>query len=175
MSIKTKGYHGTTDTAAASIISQNKFYISKKDIEWLCAGTYFFAHKAYATDWATREVNKPAHAGCSPVVLSVKLTYEDFQLLDLDDPTQRDQVNELIKGFIDVTASVKDSPKADMHKVEQRKKWCFACNLYRRLHKGIAITSFTFLVRDNPNGFPDTQRQFCVSDPAIISNIKKEA
>ena len=174
MSIKTKGYHGTTDTAAASIISQNKFYTSHKSTEWLGAGTYFFAHKAYATRWAIQEASKPKHFGCSPAVVSAKLTYNEEQLLDLDDPEQRNQVNELIKEFISITASVENSPKADMLRAEQWEKWCFGCNLYRRMRPGIAITSFTFLVRDNPNGFPDTQRQFCVSDPAIILNIKKE-
>ncbi len=175
MSINTRGYHGTTDTAAASIISQNKFYISNKSTEWLGAGTYFFAHKAYATRWAIQEASKPKHFGCSPAVVSAKLTYNEEQLLDLDDPEQRNQVNELIKEFISITASVENSPKADMLRAEQWEKWCFGCNLYRRMRPGIAITSFTFPIRDNLNGFPDTQRQFCVSDPMIISNIKKEA
>ncbi|HRM10502.1 MAG TPA: hypothetical protein PLE84_06055 [Gemmiger qucibialis] len=175
MSIKTTGYHGTTDTAANLIVSQNKFYVSKKDIEWLGFGTYFFAHKSYAEWWAKLQLEVPKNQGERPAILSVKLTYDENQLLDLDDPIQRNQVNELIQRLAKNTANVDNAPKANLSAIDQRKLWCLACNLYRRINKDIAITAYTFPVRTNPIGFSDTQRQFCVNNPAIISNIKKEA
>lgn len=174
MPIKIKGYHGTKSSSAEVISTQQRFIPSSKDTEWLGGGVYFFAYKRHAEEWAQREAGKPKNVGEHAVVLSANLKYEESQLLDLDDPEQLDQVNELLRKTAAVTSGISGSPKADMRAVERHRRWCLACNLYRRLNRNIKVTSYTFFQKNGKDGFPYTQRQICVSDPNIISSIKKE-
>lgn len=175
MPIVNKGYHGTTDVSAKKIIDQQYFRPSTKDIEWLGSGVYFFAYKRHAQEWADREVAKPKNVGKLAIVLSAQLTYEKEQLLDLDDPEQLQQVNDLFLAVAEKADAVPNSPKADLRGRDLKKRWCLLCNTYRRINRKIAITSYTFFQTKIPNGFSYTQRQMCVNNPTIISEIHKEA
>lgn len=172
MPIVNIGYHGTTDSSAKKIIEQQHFIPSTKDTEWLGEGVYFFAYKFHARVWANNEVAKPKNAGKTAAVLSAHLTYEEDQLLDLDDPEQLQQVNELFRTVAEKTSVLKNAPKFDLHGKALKKRWCLLCNTYRRINKRIAITAYTFQRGKVQNSFPNTQRQFCVNKSEIISEIQ---
>ena len=57
---------------------------------------------------------------------------------------------------------------------DEAKKWCFACNLIKSLDTRLGIITYTFPrgKKFQYSGFSSNQRQACVSDHSIISEIK---
>lgn len=168
------GYHGTLDIKANAIIEQNYFIPSSKDTEWLGEGVYFFAHKQHAIDWANREASKPRNIGKASCVLSVDLDYEPSDLLDLDDPEQLQMLNDFVSASMEKLKSSKSAPVVNLSSAAKHQRWCFACNSYRRLNSSIKLTSYTFHFGMTLLGLHQNQRQICVNNPTVISNIRKE-
>lgn len=174
MSIQIEGYHGTLLSKAEQILDTQYFRPSTKNIEWLGKGVYFFAYKRHAQDWAKGESEKSRNNGEKYAVLKATLCFEESHLLDMDDPDQLDQVNQLVeKAIIKSSASV-NSPKADTRKAERLQRWCFACNFYRKINTDVGVTMYTFVKRYKGNEYPYTQRQICISDNKIINKIERE-
>lgn len=159
-------YHGTSTEAAGRIRKERLFRESRKDIEWLGKGAYFFAFKKDAEDW-TMKMKYRLKDG---VVLTVQLEYEDQEMLDLDDSAQLialDQELQKLEKRIFNNCTTKFSGG-----VGQKRRWCLACNLYRKLHPEIAITSYTFHQGvSDISGFQFNQRQLCVSKQKSITEI----
>lgn len=172
--VSTKAYHGTLQSKAKDIIEQKRFKFSTKDIEWLGHGVYFFVYKQHAVEWAKQEADKPGHKEESPCVLSAKLSYQELEFLDLDDPAQLNDVNEFMSQYLDIVSSDSSAPRFDFKTMNKKKKWCFVCNLYRRFHKNIGIIAYTFHFKTTVSGFEQNQRQLCVNRDSLISNIQKE-
>lgn len=166
--IQTKAYHGTTKSRAENILKTKKFYESTKPTEWLGHGVYFFQYKAHAMRWANNEVGKARNAEQTPEVIAVDLVYSDDQVLDLDDPDDLEALNQVVKAAL---LSIPEDFCADLER-DQKKKWCFSCNLFRKIHKNIGITFYTFPIsfrRNAPNNcFRENQRQICVNHQSII-------
>lgn len=154
-------YHGTTAAAAANIRKEQRFRESEEDNEWLGSGVYFFGYKGLAQSWTKGAGD----------VLTATLEYDDRELLDLDDPDQREALNRMMEGLnrriLDQITIKPDD------KVKEAKFWCFSCNMYRELNTEIGIISYTFPRRKPPglSRFPNNARQLCVSKHELITNI----
>lgn len=170
------GYHGTTMSSAEKIFSTKVFYDSEKKSEWLGKGTYFFAYKCDAVDWAKKEVQKPENSGQKGAVLSARLEFDDEQLLDLDDSSALEQMHETLKS---VGCIVGKHISADCSKLtgpDLWKQWYFNCEIYKKTHPEIGIITYTFRF---PNKFDErwfgkNQKQICVSKHEIIKDIARE-
>ena len=169
--IQTTAYHGTTEKKAENILRTGAFYKSNKDIEWLGSGVYFFQYRAHAVWWAKNEVKKKKNAGQSPAILSAKLTYTEQQQLDLDDPDVVRQLNEFVKKALESSTNLNNF-YVDLE-ADKAKKWCFACELYKKHNEQIGIIMYTF-PRPSYKGkgiYSENQKQICVNDETIISDI----
>lgn len=158
-------YHGTSFEAAANIRKEQHFRESEKDNEWLGSGIYFFRYKGHAQRWIKNRGLEPGD------VLTATLEYDDRELLDLDDPDQREAVNrEMIPLIQKMRRSDGIMPSKRYGKWVH---WCLVCNLYRRLHPEIGIIIYTFPQAKKPGAswFPNNERQICVSKHEIITRI----
>lgn len=162
---KRKVYHGTSAAAAESIRKEQHFRESREEYEWLGWGAYFFEYERHAWRWIE---NQKLHPG---EVLAVQLEYNDRELLDLDDPAQLDAVNREMERMNRVLKNRISVEPGEKH--EKRKRWCFSCNMYRKLHPEIGIISYTFPQKRRPgqSGFAYNERQICVSKDEIITEI----
>ena len=64
----------------------------------------------------------------------------------------------------------------DFFALDEKSRWCFACNLIRDLCPEIGIIVKTFPLKYSVSEciqFPCVQRQICVSDHSIITCIKE--
>lgn len=168
---RVSGYHGTIQIRANAILKEKKFHPSSKDTEWLGRGIYFFPYVWHAKKWAEQESRRTHKTNRFAVVLKASLLYGNSQMCDLDDPDMLSRVNEFVAATIQ-----KSGITVNFSTLEKRKKWCLACNIYRKYHPEIAITSYTFIVnvkRDTYIGLRETQRQLCVSDDTIIHDIQR--
>lgn len=163
------GYHGTSKTNAQLILRDGEFRFSNSDKEWLGKGVYFFQHSFHAKEWAVDHSGAPQN---ETAVLSALLSFDNNQILDLDDPAQLNLLNEFVckclskgSGYI----------VGNLNTTDKWKKWCFECNLYRRFFTDIVVIAYTFHKRINETGYCINQRQICVSDNSVISNIQLEA
>lgn len=158
-------YHGTSVEAADNIRKEKHFRESKANNEWLGQGVYFFAYEQHAQRWIRyRKLNPGA-------VLTVKLEYEDQELLDLDDPAQLEAVNHEMERIDQI---LKNKIAVDSRKLHGNwKRWCFSCNMYRELHPEIGMISYTFPQSKPPGAsyFSYNERQICVSKHDIITEI----
>lgn len=156
------GYHGTIDIHARNILQTQRFYISKKPFEWLGFGSYFFKYSRHAENWAALEAKKPHNHGTKPVVLEVSLECDDSQILDLNNPDDYDELNDFIEDYF---ATVGAERYVDYKNMDEHKKWCFSCNLYRKANPEIAITMYTFprKTTDIFSVYHPNQTQICVS------------
>ncbi len=73
------GYHGTTASAADSIISTNEFRPSTKDTEWLGDGIYFYREFVDAYNWRKDPDSPP-----SDTIIHAIIDVDDDAYLDLD-------------------------------------------------------------------------------------------
>lgn len=166
--IQTRAYHGTTRSSAENILRTKKFHESTKETEWLGHGTYFFQYKAHAIRWADYEARKDRNVGQSPKVIAVDLAYSDDQVLDLDDPEDLSALDRFVREAL---SSIPDNFCANLE-VDRKKKMCFSCNLFRKVHENIGITFYTFprsFRNAEPNYcFQENQRQICVNNQDII-------
>lgn len=159
-------YHGTSARAAARIRRERFFWESRQDNEWLGTGAYFFTARKDAEDWTV----KMKHRLKDGTVLTVQLAYEDREMLDLDDSAQLSAFNcELEK--LEQRIGKNGTTNFDGSNGRER-QWCFACNLYRKLHPEICITSYTFhRGLSGISQFGRNERQLCVSQQRIITEI----
>lgn len=161
------GYHGTTQDSAHHILSGEPFRESRREDDWLGRGIYFYGYLEHAQWWTTHNRFK----GKETTVLKADLAYTDEEMLDLDDPARRRELEKFVKQFMQTTANtVKPSQE-----ISKEKSLCAACNLYRRFHKRIGITKYTFPQRRRyeRSGTCDNQCQICVSNPSIIKKIEE--
>lgn len=162
-------YHGTSDINAHTIRAEQHFHESRQPIEWLGWGIYFFPYKLHAERWAKNRWRRHG------VVLTVQLEYDDGQMLDLDDPLQLEMVNDELADLENVIRKEVRLSTEAMDKPDQWKYWCFGCNLYRKLHPEIGITSYTFSPYNRnkigASQFRANQKQLCVSKHEIITKI----
>lgn len=163
------GYHGTSQDIAKNILSKQDFVDSNRDNEWLGKGVYFFAYPAHARWWVTHN----RYRDVPTEVLRASLTFSDNQLLDLDDPDTLNEVNAIVEAFV---RRANETPKiaVDFSAMKPANKWNFACNLVRGLKPQIGIISYTFCSNSRRGyaGYPETQKQYCVSDHSIIGQIE---
>lgn len=169
--IQNTAYHGTTEESAESILRTGRFYKSSKNIDWLGSGVYFFQYKAHAVWWSRNEAKKGKNAGQSPAILSAKLTYTEQQQLDLDDPDDLKKLNGFVENALKLSTNLKNI-YVNLE-ANQVKKWCFACNLYKKRNEQIGIIMYTFPSKSyRGNGiYSENQKQICVNDETIISDI----
>lgn len=174
-----RGYHGTVEDCATQIIESQKFIHSNKDSEWLGGGIYFYSYRAHAVLWAESQVKRTIHIGKKPVVLSAELVYTEEQCLDMDDPQQReDFLDEVVHCFESSGKHISPSCPRSQPKEwynQCHKIWCAAFELYRKLHPEIGITFYTFSPKENYLCIRNTEKQICVSDDHIVTNIRLEA
>lgn len=162
---KMTAYHGTSTAAAASIRREQHFRESKKDIEWLGSGVYFFRYKEHARRWIRNRGLEPGD------VLTATLEYEDEELLDLDDPAQLEMLNQAMENLYKVMRGKILIRPGEVH--ETWKRWCLSCNMYRKMKPKIGLISYTFPQkgRHSASWFPGNERQICVSRHEIITKI----
>ncbi len=158
---KMTAYHGTSAAAAASIRKEQHFRESEADNEWLGSGVYFFRYKGHARAWTKGKGD----------VLTATLEYDDQELLDLDDPDQREALNRIMAGLNQRLLDQITIKPGERN--EDARFWCFSCNMYRVVHPEIGIISYTFPRRNPPGAskFPSNARQICVSRHEIITSI----
>lgn len=166
------GYHGTLETKAKIILSQQKFYHSKNDNEWLGEGVYFFKYKKHAIWWANKKSREEKD---EPSLLCADLIFTEYQLLDLDNPDHlqhlKDFMSEYFRKFPDFDNT--------WEKYSPCQRWCISCNLYKALYNDIKVICRTFgqfTPKDHSNGnaFSENKIQYCITDDDIIQNIRKE-
>lgn len=174
---KIVAYHGTIKQKAHIILSSGQFLKSPKPTEWLGNGVYFYAYRKHAAIWAQRQVNKIENQNLerNPIILNAELSYTDEQVLDLDNPEQRqvfeEEVNEAWRIANNYLRSLKDT-----NFDSKSRRWCAACNLFRNMHPEIGITFYTFSTYsqyDHNLIFGKNERQICVNVCSIITNIKE--
>ena len=160
---KIEAYHGTSAVNATRIRSEQRFIRSETEHEWLGHGIYFFAYRADAVQWIQIK-----HFRGGQVVIA-QLEYDDAELLDLDDPTQLNAVNDELKQLFDAT---QDNITVKQYQ-DRWKRWCWACNTYRDIYPEIGIIVYTFQKGGplEPSLFRTNQRQICVSKEHIITAI----
>ena len=165
------GYHGTTYSAAKTILEEQQFRYSERTNDWLGTGAYFFLYKSHAERWITHKRFRSEKTA----ILAAKLEYTNDQMLDLDDPQTLEQVNQVIEAAINkVNISNVIGANVDFVHLNKQQKWCFVCNLYRYLNDDIGITKYTFpSVRYGTSGFSENQCQICVSKNDIIADIQE--
>ena len=168
---KITGYHGTTRENAEIIVSSQHIIESDRNNDWLGRGVYFFAYKEHAFWW----ISHTRYTGQETRILSSDLEYNDEQILDLDDPKELETLDSLMKAAI-TASNLSDNPTAANLDTKQ-KRWCFACNLIKNLQPQIGIIVHTFRdsgkrVQYKYSEFYGSQRQICVSNPVIITNIQ---
>ena len=168
--IQTIGYHGTTKENAEKILSEQRFYDSRKNNEWLGTGVYFFTYRKHAEWW----VSTPRYNDKETRLLQAHLEYIPEQLVDLDDPTQLASLENMAKR---VATRINASDKniiADCRTVGNAKRWCWACNLLKKLCPKIGIIIYTFPQPyiNYVSGFYSNQRQICVSNHSIIKSVE---
>jgi len=162
---KEKAYHGTSAAAADNIRKEQKFRESRADSEWLGWGVYFFAYEEHARRWINTRGLRPG------TVLTVQLEYEDQERLDLDDPEQLEAMNREIERVNQILKNKIVIKPGEVH--ENWKRWCFSCNMYRKLHPEIGVISYTFPQSKKPGAsyFRSNEKQICVSKHDIITEI----
>lgn len=165
------GYHGTTRENAEKIVSEQSFIDSDKENDWLGRGVYFFAYKWHASWWVTHN----RYRGKKVEILEAKLQYTDEQMLDLDDPEQLRILDDIVKYAVANANSSNDPIRADLKTKQEH--WCFACNLIKKLDLSIGIMVYTFQDSGKRfeyeySKFSGNQRQICVSDHSIITDVK---
>ena len=165
------GYHGTTRVNAELIVAEQHIKASTRTNDWLGSGAYFFAYKDHAIWW----ISHKRYTCVQTRILSADLEYTDNQMLDLDDPGQLRALDDIVKAAIELSEEAGEATSAVLY--TQKEKWCFACNLIRRVNPEIGIIMYTF--RDSGDrriykhsAFYGNQRQICVSNPSIVTNIK---
>lgn len=163
------GFHGTLQHKAKSII-QNGFIHSKKDIEWLGFGVYFFNKKQDAEKWASLEVNKIKNQESTPCVLQCSISCKDDEYFDLDNSENMSSILSDLKGVLEGLVG-RNSTKID----DDRQLRCIACNYFAKKN-GIKVYAYTFpRIKNNMIGFPFVlkQRQICVKDNECIKDIRE--
>lgn len=168
---KKTGYHGLPREYVLDTISQQRMHESMKDNEWLGRGVYFFQYIAHAKWW----ISQKRYIGRETAILKASLTYTDKQLLNLDDPEEKRKL-EVIFAEVISKRDKNDDPFFLIEKPSKYQKWCFACNTIRKICPEIGIITYTFnfdIDYGQPSVFPGNQRQMCVSDQTIISDIQE--
>ena len=166
---QTKGYHGTIQPYADSILSSKKFEISSKPNEWLGYGVYFFLHYEEADWWAKGQASR---LFSKKAILMAELEYKDENFLNLDLFQNARDVNRTFKQFLETLKAEGMVAPAFRSKGESR---CFAIELYKSKHPEVKVIAYTF---DAPGKispkdvFIPRQLQYCVVDDSVIKSIE---
>ena len=165
------GYHGTTSDRADKILMQG-FMQSRKDIEWLGFGVYFFADVNWAIKWAGMQCTRHRQP-VYPVVLAAELNCRDNGLFDLDIPENMQKLTDEFREAFHGNAKGSPNFTGSIDKVRSQIR-CMACNFYKAKHQEVKVFSYTFPAWGfNSAGFPNNQKQYCVVDTTRIQNIRK--
>ena len=160
------GYHGTSESSANLILQQNCFKPSQTTHEWLGKGIYFFEDRNHAIGWANIRSRK-GHSETA-VVLAADISFKKGELFDLDIPQN---VIELEKFCAQTLKSFKTGAPHFKNLQEIR---CFWSDYYKETHPNIKVMAYTFESTEQVlAGFPIKQRQLCINDHSVISNIRK--
>ena len=172
------GYHAMAKEYVQDSITNQAIHPSTDTDEWLGHGVYFFQYISDARWWTTLNRFK----GRETAILQAALTYTSDQLLDLDNPDERIKLERFYKTFTSKNAK-SNNPVSFLgkKKLSREERWCLACNLFRSVNPNIGIIIYTFprCKQEQKNQlspfllFPHTQRQICVSDDSIISDIQE--
>lgn len=165
------GYHGLPHEYVSESIAQQAIHPSTKDNEWLGHGVYFFKYISDAKWWLSHD----RYIHRTTAILRALLTYTSEQLLDLDDPAERERLEFFYNNAVQRQAEAGESIKL-LENPSLHQKWCFVCNLIRAFQPKIGVIIYTFPAKDNASHnelFPGNRCQICVSDQSIISEIKE--
>lgn len=173
MGLKEVGYHGTVKPYANSIIENQHFNESIKPNEWLGHGVYFWDNSETAIWWAKIQEQRKKEKS---VVLAANLSYKEFELLNLDKVNEAKKLNEFYKQFI-MQLESEGKLGIDFSSREDKRR-CFTIELYKKFHPEIKIIAYTFDVVPKTGEatrllFIGKQKQYCVVDHAIISDIRE--
>lgn len=165
------GYHGTIYSSAQNILKEQQFKPSTRKNDWLGTGAYFFAYRIHAEQW----IQHKRYRSQKTAILAAEMVYTNNQMLDLDDPRMLDLMNKLVEKAVDKLNKSKTSGAIiDFNQKSPSERWCFSCNLYRKLNPDIGIIKYTFpesQKKCGASGFVANQCQICVSDNGIITKI----
>lgn len=158
------GYHGTTLEAAESIISSNEFRISKKDIEWLGDGIYFYCEIDDAIKWNNAQA-----------VIHTIISVESDNFLDLDSDEGK-KIFKKVKEHLVEQYSLKISETKN-----KQKNQCAILRTIWNTNKNISVIAGSF--REEKDILPTLtdegrkRREFCVKNNSFVKYmhcIKKE-
>lgn len=153
------GYHGTLLNRARSIQKEG-FRESKKPIEWLGFGVYFFAARADAEYWARKEFRRCKENRSSPTLIVVDLKMAQDGLLDLDLPSVKDAFEAELASMYDSMfgGAGTGAPRFK----DERECRCFWCNCYMQAHPELKVIALSFPLESFDRfGLPAMRRQLC--------------
>lgn len=161
-------YHGTIQEYVSCILTDG-FQPSNNGNDWLGRGIYFFKYMGHARNWAL-QVSQNSSEPHVPSIVVADLLYQKHNLLDLDDPDQLVSFNAEISEYLEAASRQVISANLEQHK---HKKWDFCCNLYRKIHKEIFVTTYTFSFNRKKDKaiYPANQKQICVSNSEVIKRV----
>lgn len=161
------GYHGTSQSCASSILTDKHFRESASKREWLGAGVYFFEDRNHAIGWANIRSQKRGEEYA--VVIAADIQYRRDEMFDLDIPENIALIDRCVSQELRSGRFVNGSPQ---FKSDDELR-CFSVNFYRAMHPEIKVVAYTFDSTQRVTaGFHIKQRQLCVNDQSIISNIR---
>lgn len=164
------GFHSTTQKNAEKI-KNNGFLPSEKNNEWLGKGVYFWCQYNDALFWVSNS-HKKVNEMC---IISVDILEKNEYVLDLDIYDNMKKLEEFVINFNH--ENYEKGQTFDFNSAEQLR--CFYCEMYKIYYK-VNIISYSFTIKgNNCCGFPQTRRQFCVSNTDCITitnyeSIKKD-
>ena len=160
------GYHGTSESSANLILQQNCFHPSETSHEWLGKGVYFFEDRNHAIGWANIR-SKREHSG-NAVVIAADISCNEGEIFDLDMPQNVIELENFYKQSLKFFKEGAPQFK-NVHEVR-----CFWSDYYKETHPNIKVMAYTFESTEHVfAGFAIKQRQLCVKDHSVISNIRK--
>lgn len=162
MSLKYKGYHGTTRDNADKIMDMNLFFPSTGEEEWLGTGVYFFEDIYQALHWCTQTRRYPYYA-----VLVSKLNSDNvFDLTNMDH----------LQEFMKMAKSLKDRYKTTKDRHKRKLINAVVLNfLYKVKPFDMVRAAFNSPVRlqaERVNVLP-VQIQLCVKNNSCITGIEE--
>lgn len=162
------GYHGTSQSCADMILIEKQFRVSSSTKEWLGEGIYFFEDRNHAIGWAN--IRSKRYGEKFAVVLAVDILCSSEEFFDLDIPINVFQIDKCFMQAMSNGDFGNGTPQFES--IDELR--CFATNFYKETHPDIKVIAYTFdSTQHTKAGFPIKQRQLCVSDQDIISNIRK--
>lgn len=171
MAINYEIYHGTTNTSAASILSNRQFNCMVRKDHWLGNGAYFFIDDyATAAWWAGNAVKREERhekAGLeviSPAILKGTTEIENAKLLNLD---SADGANKLGAYFKEVSESYEIKGISDKNELR-----CKLMDTYVKMYELDAVV-YTFTRNETPSDIAELglhlhDKQLCIFNQKVI-------